>query len=216
MDKATTNDALMDHIPADLETEGKYSIWYAQQHRLRCNGHIINLAVSAFLFWKNPEAEAQAEGNHEPRIGLSTAELNTWRKMGRLGKLYNIIIYITESTPRAQAFLRSKWRVHAGTGQQNAEEFMVSNAWLVAYKSSGISPSILFFLLSLINYIECYTSILQRGTRTQIRQTGYSWPENPYLHSWFFTKLLWCEGRQSTIDAVLSTMEFCLRYLKKG
>ena len=104
MDNATTNDALMDHISADLETEG--IVYDARQHRLRCNGHIINLAVSAFLFGKNPVAEAQAEGNHEPRIGPSTAELNTWRKMGPLGKLHNIIIYITASTPRTQAFLR--------------------------------------------------------------------------------------------------------------
>lgn len=104
LDNATTNDALMKHISADLESEG--IAYDARQHHLRCNGHIINMAVSAFLFGKHPDAEAQAEGNHESRMGPSTAELNTWRKMGPLGKLHNIITYITASTPRTQAFLQ--------------------------------------------------------------------------------------------------------------
>lgn len=86
--KATTNYALMDHIWADPEAES--IVYNAQQHCLRCNDQIINLAVSAFLFRKNPDAKAQSEGNHELRIGLSTAELNSWRRMGLLEKLHNI------------------------------------------------------------------------------------------------------------------------------
>lgn len=104
VDNATTNDALMERISADLESEG--IVYNARQHHLRCNGQIINLAVSAFLFGKHPDAQVQAEDDHDPRMSPPTAELNAWRKMGPLGKLHNIIIYITASTPRTLAFLR--------------------------------------------------------------------------------------------------------------
>lgn len=104
MDNATTNDALMEHISADLESEG--IVYNARQHRLRCNGQIINLAVSAFLFGKHQDAEVQAGSNDESPMSPSSADLNMWRKMGPLGKLYNIIIYITASTPRTLAFSR--------------------------------------------------------------------------------------------------------------
>lgn len=33
------------------------------------NGHIINLAVCAFLFGKHPDAERQADGTIESRVG---------------------------------------------------------------------------------------------------------------------------------------------------
>lgn len=46
---------LMEHISADLESEA--IVYNARQHRLRCNGQIIKLAVSAFLFGKHPDAE---------------------------------------------------------------------------------------------------------------------------------------------------------------
>lgn len=57
----------MNYITADLEDEG--IVYDARQHRLRCNGHIINLAVCAFLFGKHPDAERQADGTIESRVG---------------------------------------------------------------------------------------------------------------------------------------------------
>ena len=60
MDNASTNDTLMEYIAEDLEDEG--IAYDPRQHRLRCNGHIINLAVCAFLFGKHPDAERQSDG----------------------------------------------------------------------------------------------------------------------------------------------------------
>ncbi len=60
MHNASTNDTLMEYIAEDLEDEG--IAYYPRQHRLRCNGHIINLAVCAFLFGKHPDAERQSDG----------------------------------------------------------------------------------------------------------------------------------------------------------
>ncbi len=54
MKNASTNDTLMEYIAEDLEEE---EIAYdPRQHRVRCNGHIINRAVCAFLFGKHPDA----------------------------------------------------------------------------------------------------------------------------------------------------------------
>ena len=48
MDNAHTNDTLISVIAEALREEGVF--YDPQQRRLRCNGHIINLAVQAFLF----------------------------------------------------------------------------------------------------------------------------------------------------------------------
>ncbi len=108
MDNASTNDTLMGYIAEDLEDEGiAYEPW---QHRLRCNGHIINLAVCAFLFGKHPDAERKVDGAIESRAGPSIQELNTWRRLGPLGKLHNIIVYIMASPQRIQAFTQQSGR----------------------------------------------------------------------------------------------------------
>ena len=51
MDNATANDRMLSCISNHLmEKDG--ILYDAKQHRLRCNGHIINLSVQAFLFGK--------------------------------------------------------------------------------------------------------------------------------------------------------------------
>lgn len=96
MDNAMTNDTLMDYISAHLESEGiSYDPWH---HRLRCKGHIINLAVCAFSFEKHSDAETQAKQSWDTWIGAFIQELDAWRKLSPLGKLYNIIVYIIGST----------------------------------------------------------------------------------------------------------------------
>ena len=80
MDIASTNDTLMEYIAEDLEDEGiEYD---SRQHRLGCNGHIINLAVCSFCFGKHSDAEWQADRAIESRAGLLIQELNTWRGLG--------------------------------------------------------------------------------------------------------------------------------------
>ncbi len=59
MDNASTNDTLMEYIAEDLEDEG--IAYDPRQHRIRCNGHIINLTFCAFLFGKHLDGERQAD-----------------------------------------------------------------------------------------------------------------------------------------------------------
>jgi hypothetical protein len=47
-DNASSNDKLCRLLGSILEEEG--STWVASDNRIRCNGHVINLAVQAFLF----------------------------------------------------------------------------------------------------------------------------------------------------------------------
>ena len=50
MDNAGSNNQLIAAVATALNEEGVF--YDAQQRRLRCNGHVLNLAVQAFLFGK--------------------------------------------------------------------------------------------------------------------------------------------------------------------
>ena len=108
MDNASTNDTLMEYIAEDLGDEG--IAYDSRQHRLRCNGHIINLAVCALFWGKHLYAERQADGDIDSQAGQSTQELNTWRRRGLLGKFHNIIVYIMTSSQQMQAFAQRNKR----------------------------------------------------------------------------------------------------------
>lgn len=96
MDSASNNDTMIEFIAEDLEADGiEYD---AREHRLRCNGHIINLAVQAFLFGKHPDVQRHAENDGSTRSSSAQRELDTWRRLGPLGKLHNIVTYIMAST----------------------------------------------------------------------------------------------------------------------
>ena len=75
-------------------------------HRLRCNGHILNLAATAFLF--NTANEALVAYNNE---GVSESalpsekELEEWRQKGPLGRLHNLVVWIHRSPQRRTRFL---------------------------------------------------------------------------------------------------------------
>jgi hypothetical protein len=66
-------------------------------------GHIINLVARKVLFGSDVESfEYELTGN----VTAEVAELMTWRRKGPIGKLYNLIIYITHSANRREAFNR--------------------------------------------------------------------------------------------------------------
>jgi hypothetical protein len=49
MDNADNNDTLLAHVSLSLRRD--FNVKYdLKHHRLRCQGHIINLAVKSFLF----------------------------------------------------------------------------------------------------------------------------------------------------------------------
>ena len=80
--------------------------WDATTHRLRCSGHIINLAVQAFLF-QGPEVDEDDSDESDDDTVRNPRGKEGWRqRMGVLGKLHNIVIHIRggASTGKYQEF----------------------------------------------------------------------------------------------------------------
>jgi hypothetical protein len=75
----------------------------AKTHRLRCQGHIINLAVKSFLFVKDNENLEPADDSSK-KYNISLEEIEQWRRQGPLGKLHNFVVYIHGSVRREQQF----------------------------------------------------------------------------------------------------------------
>lgn len=102
MDGASNNNTMIDDISQYLENEHEIKDWCPLTHRLRCNGHVINLVILAFLFDAEP-ATTDDRGRSVHR-GPPPTELSKWRKLGPIGKLHNIVVYLQSSTLRRQAF----------------------------------------------------------------------------------------------------------------
>jgi hypothetical protein len=102
-DNATNNDTCVEAILSDLlpQTNFKY-------RRMRCIGHVVNLAAKSFLFGQDPDAfeltvdnlaTLKLEERHKREL------LEHWRKRGVIGKLHNLIIWIRRTSQRRDAFL---------------------------------------------------------------------------------------------------------------
>jgi hypothetical protein len=73
------------------------------RRRLRCLGHIINLAAQVFILGKDAE-KTLAELELLELVGNFTAIEKTWRRNGLLGKLHNLVKYIRMTPQRRQEF----------------------------------------------------------------------------------------------------------------
>ena len=87
-------DAVLKAVRPDLEKKAR---------RLRCLGHIMNLAAQALLFDTDSDAFTAeilvaTELRHERKL------LNIWRKRGPLGKLHNIVKFIRSTPQRREKF----------------------------------------------------------------------------------------------------------------
>ena len=97
-DNSGTNDTLCreieDHL---LEEEGLE--WVASHWRIRCLGHIINLAVQAVLFHdviRMEELELYDESEESEELGDEAKK--RFRLLGPLGQLHNIIVHTHSSS----------------------------------------------------------------------------------------------------------------------
>lgn len=96
MDNASNMNTMVDKVSDDLEHE--FDVFYDPlPHRLRCVGHIINLAVMEFLVGKRPLTTELYEGPSEE-------DVNKWRKRGAIGKLHNIVVHVTWTPQRLRTF----------------------------------------------------------------------------------------------------------------
>jgi len=94
-DNASSNDTCLEEL-------GNIFGFDWRQRRLRCMGHIINLIARQILFGQDPDAfEAEASIAKDVK-----RELLLWRRHGPVGKLHNIVIWISRSPQRVQRFLK--------------------------------------------------------------------------------------------------------------
>jgi|SRR5437667_3404868 len=99
-DNASNNDTMLRCLADKLAKE---DIEYNPViHRLHCNGHIINLSVQAFLFETHPNAFFTTDG--DPDKEPTGEELANWRKLGSLGKTYNLVKFILRTPQRHWIF----------------------------------------------------------------------------------------------------------------
>lgn len=81
----------------------QYDIQYdPTSHRLRCQGHIINLAAKSFLFITDKE---KIKCNDSRFYNVTLKQIKAQRRKGPLGKLHNFMVYIQQSVQRCQKFM---------------------------------------------------------------------------------------------------------------
>jgi hypothetical protein len=109
-DNSSTNDTLCTAVSQYLlEDEG--IDWDPTQQRIRCQGHIINLAVQSFLFRDVIDIEQIKSYEEDEESGKQLSERqkkekqDAFRRMGVLGKLHNIVVHIRSSAARTKQFV---------------------------------------------------------------------------------------------------------------
>lgn len=116
-DNATSNDKMLRYISNGLQERGIRS-FKPNQRRIRCHGHIVNIAVQAFLFLIDEEAveaalataqqvfESGGDTDIEDHMAerFNEASEDIWRQIGPLGKLHNFAVWLRKSNNRYNEF----------------------------------------------------------------------------------------------------------------
>ncbi|RKK91609.1 hypothetical protein BFJ68_g16168, partial [Fusarium oxysporum] len=177
--------------------------WEAKTRRIRCHGHIVNLAVQAFLFIDSKEAARAAlehiEDTDESAFGTDFSErikpqrAQGWRRLGPLGKVHNISIHMRENDYRWNEF---KKRAGRSLGLDNDTRW---NSWFLLLDTT----------LNLQSYVEWYQKKYYQDLRDDYL-TPDEWSAlgetRAFLQPfWKITQLT--EGRYATLDRSLFTMD---------
>jgi hypothetical protein len=100
LDNVTSNDTCVREILAKLQPDLD-----SKKRRLRCFGHIVNLAAKAFLFGNDPEA-FEIETTVAALMQQEKEALEAWRRLGPVGKLHNVVTYIRKTPQRRESFVK--------------------------------------------------------------------------------------------------------------
>lgn len=190
MDNVSSNDTLIAAVASSLNDQG---VSYDPiQRRLRCNGHVINLAVQAFLFGQTVNDFEFPENNSE---SPSDAELKQWRKLGPLGKLHNINVWIMGSPQRIQSFLR-----RSGNLMPRRDNGTRWNSWyeMLHWSIKRIKAAI----VAVTN---------EEPDLAKDLLTAEEWRTLDYIRDFlqnFYDATKATEGREATLARVLPTMDF--------
>jgi len=194
-DNSTTNDTLCRAVSRYLgEEEGVE--WNPVLWRTRCIGHIINLAVQAFLFQDLVEIEQLAlydENEGDTELEDEQEGRDTIQGIGPLGKLHNIVVHIRGSPGRTRQFKELAGRL---IPLDNRTRW---NSWY-----------------SMVQVALCHESAIDAYTKANYRslECEFLGPDEwenlrricDFLQP-FHEATLKTQGDQATIDRLLFTME---------
>lgn len=205
-DNHGSNDKLCRLLGEHLKDMG--IAWDPRKQRIRCHGHVINLAVQAFLFVDSKEASRaaveQIEDDDEAAFdsdflsGFQAHKALGWRRLGPLGKLHNVAVHLRDSDYRWNSF---KQKAGRGLPLDNDTRW---NSWF----------TLLNVALGIQEHVEWY----QKKYYDSL-QGDYLTPEDwrtledtrTFLQPfWKITQLT--EGRQTTLDQTLFTMDVLHRH----
>ncbi len=100
LDNASNNDTAVRYILNELELHDTHE----EEHcRLRCLGHIINLAAQNFIFGQNSEKWLREYAAIEDSADIEDLQ-RSWVSQGLIGHIQNLISLIRSSPQRRQAF----------------------------------------------------------------------------------------------------------------
>lgn len=201
-DNATPNDTLCRAMEVHLRDEEGVE-WDSMHWRIRCTGHIINLAVQAFLFYNVFETDQLESYNAKETRGEMEGSEETqsaFRLLGPLGKLHNIVVHTRGSSGRIKEFKTLAGRM---IPLDNRTRW---NSWysmlLVAVEKEGAVDT----------YSKKHFAVLQ---------TDFLSPEDwerlrmikDFLEP-FHLATLETQGDSATLDKVLFTMDVLVRYFE--
>lgn len=112
-DNASSNNVLCRTIEAFYKSKLNKE-WLADNWRIRCIGHIINIVVQAFLFANVIDLNELESYNLEDEDGELTdneAQRARFRLLGPLGQGHNIVVHIRGSSARTEYFRRLAGRM---------------------------------------------------------------------------------------------------------
>jgi hAT family C-terminal dimerisation region len=180
----------------------EYQIEYdARHHRIRCQGHIINLVAHAFIFITDSE-NLEAE-NETPTT--TVAELKDWRTKGPVGKLHNLAVDLARSVQHEQKF---KVLSHnRGLPQDNGTRW---NSWQRMIGTAIVAP----VKDAIVQYFREYSE----GEYKNDELTDDDWEVLEQLNkvlAMLKETTLALEGCSTTLDNVLPAMDFILGQLEQ-
>ncbi|KAH8151914.1 uncharacterized protein LAJ45_03907 [Morchella importuna] len=129
LDNASNNVTALDYIGVQInssyEIQLNNPVFNTQSRFNRCYGHILNLVVKVFLYGKKSSRLANNRVEKDS-IEQENREVEEWRKVGPLGKLRNITVWIQRSPQRRAAFAELVEKMMAGSGKQ-ARQLILGN-----------------------------------------------------------------------------------------
>jgi hypothetical protein len=197
-DNAKNNDTMGSWLSQELEDRG--ISWDNAKYRVRCIGHIINLSVQAFLrgLSKDFDFKSSEDGILDKDFNNSP-EVKRWRKLGPLGKLRNLVVYILASPKRRQI-----WKEYAPKllKKHNATR------WNSVYTMIGRA-------IELRSALDKYMIDYKDDLPDTLTLSDWTFLEN--VHEFlerFYEATKATESDDETLAGVLFTMDFLIRHYR--